>query len=107
MNEKSRPSSEDSRLKESALESKCRAPANGELPNIGTLDPTRELENQEWPNAELPNRKFLEFESLRFGLKKSLDLDKLAQEDCVWRDQLLEVNPVTGGRFERPRRPPT
>ena len=81
MNEKSRPSSEDSRLKESALESKCCAPANGELPNIGTLDTTRELENQEWPNAELPNRKFLEFDSPRFRLKESVDLDKLAQED--------------------------
>jgi hypothetical protein len=48
----------------------------------------------------------LEFDSLRFGLKASLDLDNLAQEDCVWRDQLLEVDPVIGGRFERPLRPP-
>ena len=100
MNEKSPPSNEDSRLKESALESKCCAPANGELPNIGALDPTRELENEEWPNAELPNREFLEFDSLRFGLKESLDPDKLAQEDCVWRDQLLEADPAAGGRFE-------
>jgi hypothetical protein len=100
MNEKSPPSNEDSRLKESALESKCCAPANGELPKIGTLDPTRELENEEWPSAELPNREFLEFDSPRSGLKKSLDLDRLAQEDCFWRDQLLEARPAAGGRFE-------
>ena len=100
MNEKSPPLNEDSRLKESALESKCCAPANGELSKTGTLDPTRELENEEWPGAELPNREFLEFDSPRFGLKKSLDLDKLAQEDCGWRDQLLEADRAAGGRFE-------
>jgi hypothetical protein len=27
-------------------------------------------------------------------------LDKLAQEGCVWRDQLLEADPAAGGRFE-------
>jgi hypothetical protein len=58
------------------------------------------LENEEWPNAELSNLEFLECDSLRFGLKASLDLDKLAQEDCVWRDQLLEADPVAGGRLE-------
>jgi hypothetical protein len=105
MNEKSPPPNEDSRLKESALESKWCAPANREFPNIGTLDPTRELENEEWPNAELPIREFLEFDSLRFGLKENVDLDKLAQEDRAWRDQILEADPSAGGRFERALRP--
>jgi hypothetical protein len=39
------------------------------------------LENEEWPNEELSNREFLKFEGPRFGLKESVDLDKLAQED--------------------------
>jgi hypothetical protein len=40
-------------------------------------------------------------------LKEDADLGGFAQEDCVWRDQLLEVDPVIGGRFERPLRPLT
>jgi hypothetical protein len=58
------------------------------------------LENEEWLNAELPTREFLEFDSLRFGLKESVDLDKLAQEDWAWRDQILEADPAAGGRSE-------
>jgi hypothetical protein len=48
------------------------------------FESVREWENDEWPNPEFPNREFPKFDRLRFGLfglKESVDLDKLAHED--------------------------
>ena len=33
-------------------------------------------------------------------MKEDADLGGFAQEDCVWRDQLLGADPAAGGRFE-------
>ena len=48
----------------------------------------------------MKNREYLRPEGSRFGLKESADLDKLAQEDRPWPDQLLEADAAYGGRFE-------
>jgi hypothetical protein len=79
--EKSPPPNELSPREEVALDSNGRAPPKRELPNRGTLDSFRDLENEECLNAELPKREFPKFDTPRFGLKESVDLDKLAHED--------------------------